>query len=130
MSPSDKERAAGWHRVGDVLWTSRIRKPRVLPCAGYDEWYVFEAERELPELQVFVNYLGFQLEDPTRILEADPTWDRASFDVLVELQRAFWVQMKTCKPLSYLADDDYLNVVTQDVVLHRRVVEWCKRSSQ
>ena len=125
-TPSKDEKARGWHCVGDVLWTSCIEDPLDLPFADWVEWYIFGEERDLPGLQVLVNYGDFRLDDPQVILKANPTWDRYLFDTQLKLQQVFWRQLSEFRPLSFVAEGDHFNFATQDPALGEDVARWCE----
>jgi hypothetical protein len=128
LVPSDKDKAAGWQSRGKIAYSPRVLRVDELPRAGWDEWYVFDNPTDLgtsrleenvfevPELEgsisVFVNYC-FGLHLP----EMEP---------LVTL---FWQQLVRIRPESYMADNDYLNLVTVNKAVFARVHDAVKALS-
>lgn len=75
-------------------------------CAGYDEWYVFEQQPPVEEIESFVNWGGFRLYDPVFDWCADRLWN----------------QIARVKPESYLADGTFLTIITRNSVLFDRIL--------
>jgi hypothetical protein len=94
-----------------------VAKVETLPIGEYDEWYVFESQRVLPELHVFVNYLDFT-PSPAPLAEADPTWDRLAAEEALRYTReraeSFWRQLLSIRPKTFLAEGETLTCVTND----------------
>lgn len=131
LTPGDDEIAMGWHRTGDVLWTTSIKDPAVLPYAGWDEWYVFDKEKELPKFDVLTNYSSFRLDDLAAVLRENPNWDKSVLDFDMKLQDTFWRQVKILQPLSFLAENDaFFNFATREAALCRKVEECCRRHAR
>ncbi len=108
--PSDSDLAKGWKNAGNIAYSPCLGSANELPrdccgpdSGGYDEWYVFEAQRQLGELCrenvfttaaasgtvfAFVNFVGFQLSEP----EMQPVTD------------LFGKQMEWMQPESYIGD--------------------------
>jgi hypothetical protein len=63
---------------------------------GYHEWYVFDQPIEAGEMEAFVNWVWFRLNQP------DWCTDR------------FWEQMERLRPESYLSDGAVLTLVTRN----------------
>ena len=96
-----------------------------MPLAEYDEWYIFDAPADLGvshlaenvfevaqeqgHVSVFVNY-GFALHPTERTGLAD----------------LFWAQMGRIRPESYVADNDYLTLVTANKTLFVSVLHAVK----
>jgi hypothetical protein len=64
-----------------VAYSPRITSIHGLPnethdecCEGHDEWYVFEQEAPLSDMEVFVNWEGFRLYDPEFKWWVDRLW--------------------------------------------------------
>jgi hypothetical protein len=64
-----------------VAWSPRISSIHGLPnethddcCEGHDEWYVFEREAPVSDMEVFVNWGGFRLYDPQFKCWVDRLW--------------------------------------------------------
>lgn len=123
ISPSEAEAAAGWHREGDALWTSRIITPDQLPTAGYDEWYVFP--RPIPNLKLdrFVNDHAHALYDPEAVLREHPTWDRVFLRKRARDRSLFWEQLRLAAPTSYISQGSFLNFATRQAGLSDLVEE-------
>jgi len=124
--PTDEERGMGWHRKGRVVWTTKITDPTVLSWDNGDEWYIFESPKALPRLKIFVNFIGFGLDDPRLWQDLIPTWDRHQTEGHLKLQEVFWQQISKCNPLSYLAEGDVFNLATRDGALFQEALEWSK----
>jgi hypothetical protein len=121
LTPTDKEKAAGWQSRAKIAYSPKIQNPKELSHGGWDEWYIFdtptdlgtshlaenifEVPQEQGHISVFVNY-GFALH---------PTERR---DGLVTL---FWQQLERIRPESYVADNDYLSFVSMNRSLFARV---------
>jgi len=120
LVPTDKEKAAGWESRGQIAYSPKLESVESLPRAGWDEWYifgsptdlgtshlgenVFEVPQERGHVSVLVNY-GFALHDPE----------------LKDLATLFWQQIEWIRPESYIADGDYLNLVSMNKTLFARV---------
>lgn len=113
---TDEEEAAGWQSRQGVAYSPVVRNARDIPRAGWDEWYifenpadlgashlsenVFEVPQEQGHVSVFVNYC-LALHEPE----------------MMDLATLFWRQLLRLRPESYVADNDYLNLVTLDKAL-------------
>lgn len=75
-------------------------------CSSYGEWYVFENQPPVEDIECFVNWVGFRLYDP----EFQWCTDR------------FWRQIEKIKPESYLAGGTVFTVVTRNSVLFSRII--------
>jgi hypothetical protein len=75
-------------------------------CEGFDECYVFDREPPDSDLEVFVNWMGFRLDDP----EFQWAIDR------------FWNQMATLEPESYIADGTVFTFATRNRDLFEAVL--------
>jgi len=120
LVPTDKEKAAGWESRGEIAYSPKLESVESLPRAGWDEWYifgsptdlgtshlgenVFEVPQERGHVSVLVNY-GFALHDPE----------------LKDLATLFWQQIEWIRPESYIADGDYLNLVSMNKTLFASV---------
>ena len=119
INPSPEEMEAGWTAYGSTLCSPRLTSVEGLPYDNYDEWYLFTEARFLDSPEIFVNYYGFSLRNPTHLLEeADPTWDIAGIKyrikVIEELHETFWHQLQQFSPESYIADGDNFIYVGQN----------------
>jgi hypothetical protein len=95
LTPSQEELRAGWSFDGRIMYSPTITDPSVIPHEQYDEWLIFSHEtRQLPELQVFINFGGFTLA------ETDPDHHR-------EHRERLWSQLAHVSAESYLAEGDY-----------------------
>lgn len=125
LVPTDEETAAGWESRGRVAYSPKVQKIKDLPREGWDEWYifhkptdlgtshfgenVFEVPQEWGHVSVFVNYcLG--LHQPE----------------MKDLATLFWEQIARIRPESYVADNDYLTVVSMDKILFASLREAVK----
>ncbi len=95
-----------------VAYSPRVASIHGLPhetrerCAGYDEWYVFKQEVAAGEIEAFVNWVGFRLNDPVYLWCTD----------------RFWQQMDRLTPESYIADATLLTFVTRNRALFTNVL--------
>ena len=96
-----------------VAYSPRLTSIHGLPnethdecCSGYDEWYVFEQRAPVEDIESFVNWGGFRLNEP----EFQWCTDR------------FWNQMAKMKPESYIADGTVFTVVTRNRILFDRII--------
>jgi hypothetical protein len=125
LTLSDSERGTGWISRGGIAYSPQIESVEGLlrlgadRCAGFDEWYVFNAPVDLGEtlagnifevplgpgrVAVFVNYYVSPVDD------LDP-----SYKTLTDL---FWKQLAWIRPESYIADGGTcLTVVSSDKAL-------------
>jgi hypothetical protein len=130
LVPSDEEIAGGWTIRNNITYSPRVQNVDALPRDLYDEWYIFEEAVDLGELappdknvfesslrkgevHVFVNFGGFGLHRPE-------TQDLASL---------FWEQLAWIHPESYVADGDYLTVVTSNNALFAAVSQVLRESA-
>ncbi len=97
----DEEIAQGWHKYNDLAISSSITDVKSIHSDQYDEWYIFNSPKTFDNYEVFVNYGGFSLHNPT----------------YKELQERFWQQLEYLTPESFLAEGDHLICVTKDVNL-------------
>ncbi len=112
---NDEQKAEGWERRKDIAYSPKVTSVDALPRDQFDEWYVFDTPHDLGQLvpsgrnifetplvkgqvQVFVNFLGFAFHCPE--LEA--------------LTTLFWEQFAWIHPETYIADGDYLTIVSKD----------------
>ena len=118
--PTDKETAAGWEIRKRIAYSPKIQNVDNLPRAGWDEWYifenptdlgashlaenVFETPQEQGHVSVFVNY-RLALHSPE----------------MIDLATLFWQQIARIRPESYVADNDYLNLVSANKTLFASV---------
>jgi len=127
LTPTDKEKAAGWQSRANIAYSPKIENGEEVPREGWDEWYIFntptdlgisrlaenifEVPQESGHLSVFVNY-GFALHPPERALTL--------------LTRMFWEQITRVQPESYVADNDYLTFVSKNRALFASVRDGVK----
>jgi hypothetical protein len=122
---NEDEVSTAWQSRSDVAYSPRIQSVEKLAygeCAGFDEWYVFDAPTELGQIvegnifesplqpgqvAVFVNYGGFGFHS-------------SSMQVLTDM---FWKQLEWIHPESYIADGDLLNFVSRDRTLFTTVLQ-------
>lgn len=125
---TDEEKMAGWESRSNIAYSPKIETAAGLPRDEYDEWYifndpvdlgtshllenVFEVPQESGHVSVFVNY-GFALHPP----------ERAS------LANLFWPQMERIRPESYIADNEYLTLVSSNKTLFATVLNAMKTLS-
>jgi hypothetical protein len=116
-------KSVGWDSRNKIAYSPKIQSIEALPRDGYDEWCVSESPMDLGQVfegnpfeaalkpglvQVFVNFGGFPMHDP-------------SMRDLVEL---FWTQLEWINPESYVADgNDYLTFVTRNKELFAAVCQ-------
>jgi hypothetical protein len=128
---SPDELVAGWTSDGIVAFSPIVTDPKILPTCGWDEWYVLDVRRELPELDVFVNYGGLT-PSSAPLGPLDPTWDRGAAEerVRFETERAeqFWCQLLSIRPIAFLAEGDALTCVTCDDRLLDEVLAAMRRA--
>lgn len=113
LHPTEKEKTEGWwtseaarvftgtawsspeyHEGANVTYSPRIASIHGLPyethdecCDGFDEWYIFEQPIPPADMEWFVGWGGFSLDNP------DYQWSA----------ERFWEQMARLSPKSYLA---------------------------
>lgn len=109
---TEEQRSAGWVSEGRVAYSPKIQQVNIVPQAYFSEFYVFgaptdlgiladphknifESEVEQGHLHAFVNF-DFGFHDPGYTSLAD----------------MFWQQLGWIKAESYLAENDYLILVT------------------
>ena len=118
--------AAGWRSDGDVAYSPRVQAIEQLGTGEWDEWYVLDAPRRLPPLEVFVNYGGFTPEPTPNEIEPGSWWDPQSADSLDQyvsgMAERFWAQLQAIRPFGYVAEGDALTVVAADGELVDRVL--------
>ena len=128
-----EERSAGWSASEDrkvfrakpdgsyeyrddwqVAISPRLSSAHGLPnethdecCAGFDEWYIFDADVPRADFEVFVNWGGFGLYDPTS------KW-------LIE---RFWTQMADLNPESFVADGTVFTFASRNRDLFGSVID-------
>jgi len=102
-----EEISEGWFKHGELAVSPPITDVWI-PHDQFDEWYVFDALTTFDEYEVFVNYSGFSLHDPT----------------FGEFQERFWRQLVRLVPESYLAEGDNLICVTRDLNLFNQLSQW------
>jgi len=126
LVPTQKEIVSGWRSQKKIAYSPRVEAVHDFPRAGWDEWYIFNDPTDLGEshlggnifelpqgrghLSVFVNY-GFAPHPPERS---------------AGLAELFWQQMEWIQPESYVADNDYLTLVTSNNTLFTHVHESIK----
>ena len=114
LVPNEDETVAGWQSRGGIAYSPKVESVDKLPHDVYDEWYVFNAPRDLGHLYqgnifetsmkagqvaAFVNYgPGFSLKNS----EAK------------DLTDLFWLQLERIRPQTFISDGDILNFVTCD----------------
>jgi len=114
LVPNEDETVAGWQSRGGIAYSPKVESVDKLPHDVYDEWYVFNAPRDLGHLYqgnifetsmkagqvaAFVNYgPGFSLKHS----EAN------------DLTDLFWSQLELIRPETFISDGDILNFVTCD----------------
>lgn len=97
---------------GKVAYSPRLVSVHGLPyethecCAGYDEWYVFDQAPAAGEIEVFVNWLGFRLYDPTWLWIIDRFWDH----------------LERLAPESYIAEGSVFTFATRNASLFAAAV--------
>src|SRR5262249_21740534 len=119
----DAEKKLGWYGRNEIAYSPQITlsedgKIQQLfegVCAGYDEWYVFDAPRNLGAL---CKHDDFESDMPER-----EVWTFASYDNrfalhnpdCADLTNRFWKQLERIQPESFIADSDaLLTFVTRD----------------
>jgi hypothetical protein len=113
LMPGKKETAAGWHSRDGISYSPKVLSIDDVPRDGWGEWYIFdsppdlgvshlgknifETPQEPGHLNVFVNY-RFALHLAN----------------MKELADMFWRQMGWIQPETYVADNDYLTLVSRN----------------
>jgi hypothetical protein len=120
LSLSEEEIAGGWQSRAGVAYSPKVESIEKLPHDVYDEWYVFQAPKDLGALfcgnifetsmqagqvAAFVNFGGFSLHSPE----------------MQDLANLFWKQLEFIQPESFIADGTLLNFVTRDPALFSAV---------
>lgn len=111
---TDEEKQNGWQSRNEIAYSPRVQSPQELRRDGFDEWYVFEASKDLGSvrhgdfeshptpglIRVFVNYGDFAPHDSGGFIDL------------------FWEQLDQIQPQSYVADGNaFLTFVTRDKLL-------------
>lgn len=118
LTVSDEEQQQGWSQGGEYAYSPRVQSPDDLIYDQYDEWYVFPQPTTLEQVEVFVSYIGFQLQ---------PGLDNPHLENIRQLETRFWQQLQVVAPESYVAEGDCLIFVTQNRALFERVYQWATR---
>jgi hypothetical protein len=124
LIPTPLEIDAGWMTRADVAFSPVIEDLGMAPICGWDEWYVLDQRRHLGSLRVFVNSSGFA---PAPVQPAlGYGWDESVAAALHQrrLHQAaeFWCQLRSVRPLSFIANGDNLIVATRLQGLHAKVL--------
>lgn len=111
LLPNDQEKEFGWYSKDKVFYAPEIANPQDLPYDQYDEWYIFDNQKEFKPVDAFVNYGSFFLRNPIyQLHEADPTWDKVGIqhqiDYQREIQEKFWEHIRRIEPRSFVMDGD------------------------
>lgn len=119
LTPNPEDAKNGRTVYGNTLRSPRIVSTDSLPHAGYDEWYTFAEPRKLDNPNIFVNYGGWDLRDPSYPLQGiEPTWDivgiKYEIEYFTEVQEKFWSQLEQFSPELYIADRDRFSFATQN----------------
>jgi hypothetical protein len=77
-----------------------------LECCGLHEWFVFEQEIPVGEIESFVNWMGVRMYDPASKFLSDRFWD----------------QIPRLAPESYIAEGSVLTFVTRNAPLFSTVL--------
>jgi hypothetical protein len=113
--PDDGEISCGWNSRNGIAYSPVIPDVATLPQVGFDEWYVFDKNVDLGQLDPqemsvfdaplvegsvyrFVNFGGFRLDSPE--------W--------ASITNLFWKQFDWIRPQSYVAEGTSLTIVTAD----------------
>lgn len=132
LKPSPEESQLGWLAIGEVLWTSPIADPAILPTGEFDEWYVTTSVTDLSNVEVFVNYYGWKLSpiDVDAEVEADPRRERSGVETSdawrSQMLDRFWSQIQCVNPVSYMAEGCFLNLVTKDTAVFEKAKLWVR----
>lgn len=130
LKPSPEESQLGWQAMGEVLWTSLIADPDILPKGEFDEWYITNSVMDLSNREVFVNYYGWRLSpiDVDAEIQKDPRCNRLELETRAawhsQMLDRFWSQIQTVNPISYVAEGCFLNLVTKDPMVFEKAVRW------
>jgi hypothetical protein len=120
---AEGERSAGWASLGEVAYSPEIQHVNMVPREYFSELYVFgtptnlgvladprrnifESEMQNGQVHTFVNF-DFGFHDPK----------------YAKLTHMFWQQLGWIKAESYLAENDYLILVTANSQVFARVYE-------
>ena len=61
LSLSEEDAQNGWSRQGEYTYSPVLTDIQTFPYYQYDEWYVFECQTLLDNIEVFIIYWGFSL---------------------------------------------------------------------
>lgn len=111
---NEDETIAGWQSRGDIAYSPKVESVDKLPHDVFDEWYVFEAPRDLGHL-----YKGNIFETS---MKAGQVVDFVNFGPGFSLKNSeakdltdlFWLQLELIRPEAFISDGDILNFVTCD----------------
>jgi hypothetical protein len=114
LVPSEKEAAAGWQNRGKIAYSPKVENPQDLPRAGWDEWYIFDSHP--PDLGIcHIGENVFEAPQPPRHVSVFVNYNFALHQPeMKDLATLFWEQMAWIRPESYVADNSYLNFVSQN----------------
>lgn len=126
ISPMEEEIQLDWYVKGEVMISPPLNKTISVPYEQYDEWYISHSELNFPnELEIFVNYGGFNLASPDELTkDDDPTWERGRCDFLYPLQEKFWYQLKQVNPETYVAIGDHDIIVSKNENFINKIEEY------
>jgi hypothetical protein len=110
--PSEDEVRRGWELKRGLAYSPKVLRADDLPHDQFDEWFVFSSRKEIDPPEVFVNYGGFRLRYYTADIETHSLLER------------FWRQMEILQPESYLAEGDFLILVTRNISLYEEGLGW------
>jgi len=129
--PTEEEVRAGWRLLGDYAHSPKIDDDiTTLPHDQYDEWYIFTQSTHLNTVEVFINYAVFSLQDPGTAYTEHPSSMVHGIPVNDWIiarrkeQERFWTQLHAIAPETYLAEGDFLLLVTRNTSLYDRVRQW------
>jgi len=102
FAPSQEEIESGWFLKNEIAYSPKITKQQLsFPlCDHFDQWYIFNQQKEIHKVKSFVNYGGFSI---------DPNWDGEK-----ELQMEFWKHIIELEPDSFVQDGDRLIYISKE----------------
>jgi hypothetical protein len=132
--PNSDEISAGWQSRDKIAYSPRIESVENLAhgeCGGFDEWYVFDAPRNLGQSLLATNIFEANLGPGTVAVfvnYGDFGFHTSGAQHFADL---FWTQIEWIRPDSYIADGEFLNFVTRDNALFSAVTRelWCGLTS-
>ena len=106
LTLGDVERHDGWHMVGRLAHSPKIRNTGQIPHDQFDEWLVFDKPIQVHQFDTMVNYGDFT--------PIDYSWD--------EKREWFWKQIVGLQPLHVIGENYGAYLLSKDSTLISKIV--------